>query len=163
MILLAIALQVAAGTPQTRSILVPEPVEKCRTSADEKTDIVVCDGTAATQKLPLHEVDPYATPHGGNPNLTGAGALAAEGTPCGAVQRGCTVGFGPPIAPILNGAIGLVKSAFAKHPDKSNRIAIPLDEPAPAGHIVRAVSLAPTPTPSVIPAKAGAQLGDAPD
>jgi hypothetical protein len=33
---------------------------------------------------------------------------------------------------MIVGAAGLVKDALRKHPDKSGRIAIPLDDPQPA-------------------------------
>ncbi|MDB5703131.1 MAG: hypothetical protein JWN66_247, partial [Sphingomonas bacterium] len=52
-------------------------------------------------------------------------------TPCAAHQGGCTVGFGPPIVPLVMGAVDLAKGLFKKHPDKSNRVPIPLDDPGP--------------------------------
>lgn len=84
------------------------------------------------QRLPLpDERGPPDGPVASNPNLTGSGALAAEATPCAARQGGCTVGFGPPIVPIVAALVGAVKSGLAKHPDKSHRVAIPLDDAPP--------------------------------
>ena len=140
MILVALALQAAAqaqpatspaAIPQRFSILQPH----CEPSGDPD-DIIVCSRGPDGQRLPLP--DERAPPNGAGANRerTGVGALALQSTPCAATQWGCTVGFGPPIMPIVAGAVSAVKSAFAKHPDKSNRVAIPLDDPAAAtaGH-----------------------------
>ena len=123
--LLLLLLQAAPATPAPKSeswsILAPtDPA--CETRSTDNGDIVVCD-----RGLPLFEKEPGATPHGVNPNMTGAGALAAEGTPCAATQRGCLVGFGPPIVPIIKGAVSALKSALAAKPDKRGRVPIPLD------------------------------------
>ncbi|WP_375420163.1 hypothetical protein [uncultured Sphingomonas sp.] len=128
--LLLLLLQAAPATsaPKTESwsILAPRD-EFCETRTTPDGDIVVCDRGSNGQRLPLFEKEPGATPNGVNPNKTGIGALAAEGTPCAAIQRGCTVGFGPPIVPIIKGAVSALKSALAAKPDKRGRVAIPLD------------------------------------
>jgi hypothetical protein len=123
-----IAMQAAAppSVPQRFSILAPQT---CRRDPDD-ADIVVCDSVEDSARLPLPDdrgPPDHAVPS--NPNRTGIGALAASSTPCAATQWGCQVGFGPPIAPIVNAAVGLVKSALAKKPDKTGRVDIPLDDP----------------------------------
>lgn len=131
MLTLLLLLQAAPVTasepgPQRWSILTPAPEPECPKSASG--EIVVCDGTATSQHLPLPDLaEPGATPHGVNPLVTGTGALAADGTPCAATQKGCTIGVGPPILPLAKAALGVVKSAFAKKPDKTGRIPIKLD------------------------------------
>lgn len=103
---------------------------------------------------------------GANREMSGATALALQSTPCAARVGGCQVGFnvlGPPtmlvravqklvnpnadcceageatnpLALVRDAARG-VKGAFAGKVDKSNRIPIPLDDPAPTGSIVPA-------------------------
>lgn len=142
MILLAFALQTAAAAPapvpERFSILVPVADEPCarRPGKDaDGHDIVVCGNPLPSQKLPYpDEVIPDG-PVPSNPYKTGSGALAAEATPC-PISRNCVVGFGPPIVPMIKGAVGLAKRAFAKKPDKTGRVAIPLDDTdAPTGHI----------------------------
>lgn len=127
--LLLVLLQAAPATsaPKTESWSILAPTDEvCEKRTAENGDIVVCDRPSAGQR-PHFEEAPGATPRGVNPNLTGAGALAAEGTPCAASQRGCLVGFGPPIVPIIKGAVSALKSALATKPDKRGRVAIPLD------------------------------------
>jgi len=112
-------------TPTHFSILAPV----CRRAPGDP-DIVVCNTPDDGARLPLpDDRGPPDHPVPINPNRTGIGALAATATPCAATQWGCEVGFGPPVMPIVNGAIGLVKSALAKKPDKTGRVAIPLDDP----------------------------------
>lgn len=112
-------------TPTHFSILAPV----CRREPGDP-DIVVCNTADDGARLPLpDDRRPPDHPVPINPNRTGIGALAATATPCAATQWGCEVGFGPPVMPIVNGAIGLVKSALAKKPDKTGRVAIPLDDP----------------------------------
>ncbi|QNA84889.1 hypothetical protein G4G27_13445 [Sphingomonas sp. So64.6b] len=140
MILLALLLQSAAATPvaqpavppapQRWSILVPVANEACRPAA-KGDDILVCADPLPTQRLPLPDEIVPDGPRPSNPYRTGSGALAAEGAPCATAMGGCVVGFGPPIIPIVEGLVGLAKDAFARHPDKSKRIAIPLDDPVP--------------------------------
>ncbi|MBI0473914.1 hypothetical protein D9601_00865 [Sphingomonas sp. MA1305] len=131
MILLALALQAAApAVPQTKadgsqswSILTKPPCG----AKDEKGDIVVC---ANGEKLPeLPDTEPSASGRGANPDLSPKQALALQATPCGARMAGCTVGFGPPIVPMVAALAKAAKSAFAKKPDKTGRVAIPLDDP----------------------------------
>ncbi|MES2057399.1 MAG: hypothetical protein V4564_15805 [Pseudomonadota bacterium] len=139
MILLALLLQaapapeekpVAADAPQSWSILVPVANEPCRPAA-KGDDILVCADPLPSQRLPLPDEAVPDGPRPSNPNRTGAGALAASTAPCATEMRGCTVGFGPPIMPIVQGLVGLAQGALARHPDKSGRVPIPLDDPAP--------------------------------
>ncbi|HVF93910.1 MAG TPA: hypothetical protein VM900_06320 [Sphingomonas sp.] len=117
----------APAEPQRWSILTPTDAN-CNKRNTDRGEILVCAPVPGDQRLPLPDyVEPGATPNGVNPKMNGAGALAAEGTPCAAMQRGCLVGVGPPIVPIVKAAADLVKSAFAKKPDKRGRVPIPLD------------------------------------
>jgi hypothetical protein len=117
------------------SILV-DPTPACPPPVQGSKDVVVCARPNQEQRLPLpDERGPPDGPVPVNPNMTGSGALAAEATPCAAHQGGCTVGFGPPIVPIVAALVGAVKSGLAKHPDKSNRVAIPLDDAPPPSRI----------------------------
>jgi len=114
------------------SILVDTP--PCP-SGKASNEVVVCgrEGESQQPRLPLpDERGPPEGPAPSNPELSGSGALAAEGTPCAAHMGGCQVGFGPPVMPILAGAVRGVKSLLAKHPDKSQRVPIPLGDPVPA-------------------------------
>lgn len=127
MILLALALQAVAApppaaTPDHFSILLPD----CRTRSD-KDDILVCSKGPYGSRLPLPDERAPPDGRGANRDLSAANALALQGTPCAATQKGCTVGFGPPIMPIAKALAGAVKSAFARKPDKRGRVAIPLD------------------------------------
>jgi hypothetical protein len=112
---------------------------------------------------------------GANLDLSGMRALELESTPCAARVGGCQVGFnilGPPtmlvravqklvnpdsdcceggdatnpLSLVRDAAKG-VKRAFTAKPDRSNRIPIPLDDPAPtaAATVERKPSDAPTP------------------
>lgn len=128
-------------------------------------DIVVCGKPLPLQKLPYPNEVVLDEPKPSNPFLTGTGAMAVEAsTPCGSVQRGCTTGvdfFGGGtqvvrlvqkiVAPgsccerpgeasdigMLAGDIAHgVKRAFAKKPDKSKRVAIPMDDPPPKSVIL---------------------------
>ena len=120
------------GTPPARISILVDPTPACSPSSDDGKDVVVCAQRDQQQRLPLRDQrgDPEG-PVASNPELTGRGALAAEATPCAAHQGGCQVGFGPPIVPIVAALVGAVKSGLAKRPDKSNRVAIPLDDVPP--------------------------------
>ena len=118
----------AAAAPERFSIL----VDPCASANDDKgKDVVVCGRTdAITPRLPLR--DDRGVPDRGvpsNPELRATQAMALEAAPCGASQKGCTVGFGPPVMPAIKAAAGLVKAAFAEKPDKTGRIPIDLSEP----------------------------------
>ncbi|MBX9881413.1 MAG: hypothetical protein K2X73_05510 [Sphingomonas sp.] len=119
----------AAPPPERFSILAPVPGEPCRPGPAEG-EVVVCGNALPSQKLPYPEEIDASRPRPSNPDLTGHGALAAMNTPCAATSGGC--GGGLPIIPLAL-ALGkaLVKAATPK-PDKSKRVPIPLDEPAPA-------------------------------
>lgn len=132
-----------APQPQRWSILVPVPDEPCRRTAKpdgsaatgsgaaQGGDVVVCGDALPSQRLPLPGEAVSEGPVPVNREMTGRGALAAQGTPCAARQGGCQSSFGPPIIPMVAGAVGLMKDALRKHPDKSNRVPIPLDDPQP--------------------------------
>lgn len=153
-LLTILALQAAPAAkaePERWSILEPVPDEPCRpppkiassagdgaaqngaaqNGAAANGDVVVCGDALPSQRLPLPGEAVSEGPVPVNRELTGRGALAAAGTPCAVRQGGCQTSFGPPIIPMIVGAAGLIKDAFRKHPDKSNRIPIPLDDPAP--------------------------------
>jgi len=142
-LLLILALQAAAAPlsasadhkPERFSILVPVANEPCVRRADGKSadgkDIVVCGNPLPSQTLPYPDELPPDGPMPSNPDLTGSGALAAQATPC-PISRSCVVGFGPPLVPMIKGAVDLAKQAFAKKPDKTGRVPIPLDDAPPS-------------------------------
>lgn len=124
----------AASAPSPKPIPPPtrwsvlSPSEKCLSQPAGERDIVVCGQLRSEQRLPLPDQrEPQNRPRQaiGEPRA----ALDNDGKPCAARLEGCFAGFGPPIVPLLKGAVGLVKDAFAKRPDKRGRIAIPLDDP----------------------------------
>ena len=137
--LLLIALQAAPATPpppgtERFSILLQDP---CPPWAGTREEVVVCGRRQADDRLPLKDDTPPDRPMPSNPELTGIGALRAEATPCAAVQRGCQVGFnllGPALLLANEARIGISK-LVDKSRDKSNRLPIALDGPAPAGHL----------------------------
>ena len=120
------------GTPPARISILVDPTPACAPPSDNSKDVVVCAQRDQQQRLPLRDQrgDPEG-PVASNPELTGRGALAAEATPCAAHQGGCQVGFGPPIVPIVAALVGAVKAGLTKRPDKSNRVAIPLEDVPP--------------------------------
>nr|WP_183986625.1 hypothetical protein [Sphingomonas jinjuensis] len=126
-------LQAAATPPATSPKPAPPPerfsilLQDCPRETNAKGDVVVCADSPNAQRIPLPDERVPSGPVPSNPNLTGIGALGADGTPCAARQGGCLVGFGPPIVPMVKGLVNAAKSAFARKPDKSNRIPIPLD------------------------------------
>ena len=135
-VILSALLQVAAApvappAPERFSIL----VDPCATQTRDGNEIVVCGGPAANSpRLPLpDERGPPDHAVASNPNLTAVRALELSDTPCAARQGGCQVGFGPPIAPIAKAAVGLIKSALAKKPDKTGRV--PIDLGGPVGTV----------------------------
>lgn len=137
MIWLAIALQAAVPAtsspapeqPQRWSILTPQPCAPTDRPHDDKSDIVVCADGKTSQSLPLPDEAGPPPGRGANRDLSPKMALALEAPPCAATQAGCTVGFGPPIAPIVGAIAKVAKSAFAKKPDKRGRVPIDLGTP----------------------------------
>jgi hypothetical protein len=125
-------------------------------------EILVCGKGEQSQRLPLpEERGPPDRPMPSNPDVSGAGALAAASAPCATRSEGCTTGvdlfgggtflvraIGKVIDPNscceepgeATNAVKLVSDAgkgvgrlFKKKPDKSNRVPIPLDDlPPPA-------------------------------
>ncbi|MES2420941.1 MAG: hypothetical protein V4595_06520 [Pseudomonadota bacterium] len=126
-LLQAASAPVAPPVPERFSIL----VDPCATQTKDGNEIVVCGGPAANSpRLPLpDERGPPDHAVASNPNLSAVRALDLSDTPCAARQGGCQVGFGPPIAPIAKAAVGLIKGALAKKPDKTGRVPIDLDGP----------------------------------
>lgn len=146
------------GAPTRMSILVPVANERCVRQAGG--DIVVCADALPAQSLPLPNEAVSDKPVPVNRYLTGRGALNAEGAPCAAVQRGCTTGVDmigggvalvrgiqKLIAPgsccenpgeatsggqLARDVVGGVGRLFRGKPDRSGRVAIPLDDTPPA-------------------------------
>ncbi|HEX4694957.1 hypothetical protein [Sphingomonas sp.] len=115
------------------SILVPTPDQPCVPASDRETkrdDIVICATNRPSPRLPDPASVPSSGPVPSNRYMTGSGALAAQATPC-PISRECVVGFGPPIVPMIKGAVDLARRAFAKKPDKTGRVPIPLDDSDP--------------------------------
>lgn len=138
MMLILLAVQAATPaaappSPERFSILVPVAPQRCpprQQARREGEDVVVCATDLPDQTVPLPNDYVYPTPRPSNPEVTGTGALAAEGTPCAAVQRGCQVGFGQPlVAAAVKGAVGLIQDATRKKPDKRGRVPIDISEP----------------------------------
>ncbi|WP_174298054.1 hypothetical protein [Sphingomonas bacterium] len=110
--------------------------DPCANASNDGGDVVVC-GRPETlaPRLPLARfrgVPDHAVPS--NPDLSARVALDGPGigTECGAYGEGCPIGGGGYAMPALvNGAAGLVKKAFAKHPDKTGRVAISMDDDPP--------------------------------
>ncbi|WP_375381923.1 hypothetical protein [uncultured Sphingomonas sp.] len=108
----------------------------CANASNDGGDVVVC-GRPETlaPRLPLPQfrgVPDHAVPS--NPDMSAAVALDGPGigTECGAYGEGCPIGGGGYAIPaLLGGASNLVKKAFAKHPDKTGRVAIPLEDDPP--------------------------------
>jgi hypothetical protein len=142
-ILLSLALQAAAAAapvppndpPATAPARFSILAKQCG-QPDDKGDIVVCGNGDSGNRLPLPDERAPAPGRGANPEVSGMGALALQSTPCAARLAGCTVGFGPPLVPMAVAAVKALKGAFAKKPDKSGRVAIPLDDPAPVGRVM---------------------------
>jgi hypothetical protein len=141
----AASAQPAPTPPQSGTTVAPErfsvlasPAPPCPETRDEKGDIIVCAANSQQQRLPLpDDTGPPDGPTASNPYKTGIGALNSAATPC-PISRDCIVGFGPPIVPMVKGAVDLAKKAFAKKPDKKGRVPIDLnDEPiSTAGKIL---------------------------
>ena len=130
-VILSALMQVATPSPNAAPERFSILVDPCAATSKDGNEIVVCGGpAAASPRLPLpDERGPPDHAVASNPNLSAVRALQLEATPCAASQRGCQVGFGPPIAPIAKAAVGLIKSALAKKPDKRGRVPIDLDGP----------------------------------
>ena len=128
---------VSPDAPQRFSILVDAtpPCPPVRAVREDKGDIIVCARGNQEQRLPLPaERGPpdHAAPS--NPYLRPDVAMNA-GQTC---DFGCPASFGPPLGPIIKGAVDLAKKAFAKRPDRTGRVAIDLnDAPMPtAGKVL---------------------------
>ena len=130
----------------------------------EPGDIVVCGKPLVSQKLPYPNEVVLDEPRPSNPDLRGTGALALESSPCASVSGGCGAGLdffaagtaavrlvqkavapnscceepgeSTNIALLGRDAIKGVGKAFRKKADKSNRVAIPLDDAPPKSVIL---------------------------
>ena len=125
-----------APVPQRFSIL----AQPCAPVTRDGRDVVVCgNDPAVSQRLPLPaEAEPtpgYVKPDSGDyrDNKGGNGAC---------VVRGCQVGFGPPIMPVIAAAARAIGNARqdarekrARARDGTRRVAIPLDGDGPKGHL----------------------------
>ncbi len=163
MLILALALQAApAPAPERFSILVPVADQPC-TRAKPGDDIVVCADALPAQALPLPAEAVSSRPVPVNRDLTGTGALAAEGTPCAARVGGCQtgvdlLGMGTAlirgvqklVAPnscceepgeatnpgkLIADVVGGAGKIGKAKPDKSRRVAIDLAEPVTTGRV----------------------------
>jgi len=143
MFLLLLAAQVAAPAspappvPDRFSILIPVGDEPCRPAPGAPParpgDVTVCADALPDQTVPLPNDYVYNSRRPSNPEMTGAAALAAQGTPCATLQGGCQVGFGTPIvAAVMGAAVNAIKDATRKRYPKEGRVAIPLDDPVPS-------------------------------
>ncbi|RXD05275.1 hypothetical protein EQZ23_09260 [Sphingomonas sp. UV9] len=131
LLILAQATAPAPATQTPRAERFSILVDPCASASQDGNEIIVCGATAKNSpRLPMRD-DRGPPDHAvaSNPKLSAVRALNLESTPCAASQRGCQVGFGPPIAPIAKAAVGLIKSALAKKPDKTGRVPIDLDGP----------------------------------
>ncbi|WP_157073747.1 hypothetical protein [Sphingomonas soli] len=124
-------------------------------------EITVCGQSArAEPRLPLPgERGPPDRALPSNPDISGTGALAATSAPCATLSKGCTTGvdiFGGAtflvralgkvidkdscceepgeatnIGLLVRDTVSAAKKIGRKKPDKSRRVPIPLDDPAP--------------------------------
>jgi hypothetical protein len=147
-----------AAAPERFSILAPPP-PACRSPGPASDDIVVC-ATAESARLPLpDERGPPARPRQSNPDLDGQGALAGFAPVCAARQAGCQVGVdvlgagtaairlvqklvapgsccedpgeGTNAFKLVGDTVGGIGKAFARKPEKANRVPIDLADPGP--------------------------------
>ena len=161
MLILALALQ-AAPAPERFSILVPVADQPCaRRSVHD--DIVVCADALPEQALPLPAEAVSTRPVPVNRDMTGVGALRAEGTPCAARVGGCQVGVDmlgmgtalirgvqKLVAPnscceepgeatstgrLLADVVGGASRLGKRKPDKAGRVAIDLADPVTTGRV----------------------------
>ena len=163
MLIVALLLQAAArAVPAQHSILAPVADQPCvrRRDGDE---VVVCADPLPEQALPLPGEAVSTRPVPINRDMTGTGALNAEGSPCATKVGGCQAGldvFGAGtalirgvqklVAPnsccerpgeatnpfmLVGDVVGGAAKAGRRKPDKAKRVAIDLDEPVLAGRV----------------------------
>lgn len=149
--------------PQRFSILAPVANQPC-TGGPAPDEIVVCADPLPEQALPLPQEATSPRPVPVNRALTGTGALAAAAPPCASLTGGCQVGVDvlgmgtalirgvqKLVAPgsccedpgegtsagrlVVDAGKGAAK-LFRRKPDKSHRVAIPLDDPVPTGRVL---------------------------
>ena len=133
------AAPVPAAAPQSFSIL----ADPCaRTTTDDGRDVVVCAQRAPSPRLPLPDErgPPDRVPRDSGDYRDNA-LYAGGGVPCSASLSGCTVGFGPPVMPMIAGGVRLIKDALKdrhdaarRRDDGDRRQPIDLDT-APRGHL----------------------------
>ena len=142
----------SAAAPERFSILAPVQTEPCkRQPPPTPEEVVVCATVIPTQRLPLPaERGPPDRPTAVNPYLRPDVAMNAAAAPCATVQGGCQVGVDVGAVRLLGklvdpnsccdepgqatNAMALVRDVVGslkgtKKVDKSNRVAIPLDDP----------------------------------
>lgn len=148
MIVAALLLQaapVAAATPTTRASAAPPQrfsilASPCPPRRSDE-EVVVCGDGASAQRLPLPaEAEP--TPGYVKPDSMDYRDNKGGAKPCSVGFDGCTVGFGPPIMPIIAAGIKGVKGALqdrreaaARRRDGARRVPIDLAGPAPQGRL----------------------------
>ena len=148
MLALALLLQAAPVAPAVPATAAPPErfsilTDPCARIVRDGKDVVVCGAdTATTQRLPYpQEVVPdHGVPS--NPQRSGIGALAAETSPCATLMRGCLVGVGPPLVPMIAAAVTGIRNASANRreararaADGANRVAIDLNAEGSAGRL----------------------------
>ena len=140
--LLALLLQAAptvaratAAPPQRFSIL----ARPCAPVKRDGQEVVVCgDDPQVSQRLPLPgQAEPtpgYVKPDSGDYRDNKGGS--------GACPSGCEVGFGPPIAPLVNAAANAIGNArkdarwaAARKRDGAHRVPIALEGAEPMGRV----------------------------
>ena len=143
MIVLAVLLQATPATaPVTRATAAPPTrfsilLDDCPTG--QGRDVVVCAGRDATgQRLPLPD-DAEPTVGYVKPDSMDYRDNKGDRHPC--IVRGCQVGFGPPIMPVIAAAVGGVSNALkdrreakARARDGDRRRPIDLSD-APTGRV----------------------------
>ena len=156
-IILSLQAVTSAAAPERFSILAPVQTEPCkRQPPPTPEEVVVCTTVIPTQRLPLPaERGPPDRPTPINPYLRPDVAMNATAAPCATVQGGCQIGvdmIGGGVAAVrllgklidpnsccdepgqATNPVALVRDIAGslrgkKNVDKSNRVAIPLDDP----------------------------------
>jgi hypothetical protein len=99
--------------------------------------VIVCGRRQGDDRLALPDDRPRARPLASNPYLTGAGALAATGSPCAGLQGGCRGQFDLLTPALLIAREAVTQAGALRNTlrDKRDRVPIALDTPLPAGHL----------------------------
>ena len=127
----------ASATPPQRFSILAKP---CAPVTQRGKEVVVCGtDTATSQRLPLpDEAEP--TPGYVKPDSLDYRDNRGDRHPC--IVRGCEVGFGPPIAPLvkaaatgIGNALKDAREARARKRDGARRTPIVLNGEAPKGRL----------------------------